>query len=264
MRRWLVLGLLVCGLGAPLGVYAVTEARLARRYTVPAGSLSIPSDPEAVARGEHLITLAKCGECHGEDLGGKTIIDEPALATLSGPNLTPAGVLGDRSDTDIVQAIRYGLRPDGRPLMGMPTGEHFYFSDSELSAIIAALRALEPVARQTPPQRLGPLFRLLYLTDQIELIGAEEVDLSAPRPAAVSSSVSLAYGAHLARTGGCYSCHGEALAGGPMAGAPPTSLCTTRASAAGAGTTSRGPSARGCGRTEPRSTRRCRGATPAR
>ena len=56
---------------------------------------------------------------------------------------------------------------------------------------------------------------------QIELLGQEQIDIYGPRPDRVAPGVSLAYGEHLARTGGCYSCHGERLAGGPMAGAPP-------------------------------------------
>jgi hypothetical protein len=87
--------------------------------------------------------------------------------------------------------------------------------------MIAAIRALRPVPRELPPQQLGLLFRALYITGKIELIGLEEVDIYGPRPPAVTPEVSLEYGEHLARTGGCYSCHGERLAGGTMPGAPP-------------------------------------------
>lgn len=211
-----LLGMLVIG-----GIYAVSTSRLTARHEVTPPTLSIPDDSEAIARGEHLLTLSKCGECHGEDLAGKIIIDEPFLARLSGPNLTPAGPLGAQSDADLITAIRYGLSVEGQPLLGMPTAEHFHFSDAELVAMIAALRALPPVERTIPPQSVGLLFRALYLAGEIELVGLEQVDIHGPRPDPVPAEVSLSYGAHLARTGGCYSCHGDLLAGGPMAGAPP-------------------------------------------
>jgi len=204
-------------------VYVVTAIRFRKTWDVAFTPLSIPSDAESIERGRHLMTLAKCGECHGEDLGGKTIIDHPMMATLSGVNLTAGsgGIGNERSNTDLQRAIRYGLSTDFHGLLGMPTQEHFYFSDSELAAIIGAIRALPPVDRTLPNDKIGPLFRILYLTDQIELIGAEELDISGPRPADIPPGVTLEYGEHLVQTGGCYSCHGPALVGGKMAGAPP-------------------------------------------
>ncbi len=223
MKRFMkVIGVIAALLALLVGgIYALSELRLSARHTVSTPPLSIPDDAQTVARGEHLLTLAKCGECHGDDLGGKVIIDEPFLARLSGPNLTPAGPAGTRSDAELVQAIRFGLSVDSRPLLGMPTAEHFHFSDDELVAIIAALRALPPVQRTLPGQRVGLVFRALYLAGKIELVGQEKVDILGPRPDSIAPGVSLSYGEHLARTGGCYSCHGDRLAGGPMAGAPP-------------------------------------------
>ena len=202
-------------------LYAVSTLRLSRTFAIDAPRLEIPDDAESIARGEHLLTLAKCGECHGEDLGGKVILDEPFLARLSGPNLTPAGPVGTRSDAELLQSIRYGLSVEGKPLLGMPTAEHFHFSDEEMASMMAAIRALEPVHRELPSQKVGIVFRALYLAGEIELVGQDQVDIYGPRPSAVRPGLSKSYGEHLARTGGCYSCHGSQLAGGPMAGAPP-------------------------------------------
>lgn len=206
---------------AVAALYVVSTLRLSRTFVVNAPRLAVPDDAESIARGDHLITLAKCGECHGDDLAGKVILDEPFLARLSGPNLTPAGPVGTRSDAELLRAIRYGLSVEGRSLLGMPTAEHFHFSDDELADMMAAIRALEPVHRELPSQRVGIVFRALYLAGEIELVGQEQIDIHGPRPSTVRPGVSKAYGEHLARTGGCYSCHGAQLAGGPMAGAPP-------------------------------------------
>jgi mono/diheme cytochrome c family protein len=135
---------------AVLALYAASTLRLSRTFEVNPPRLPIPDDAASIAQGNHLLTLAKCGECHGDDYGGKVILDEPFLARLSGPNLTPAGPVGTRSDAELLQAIRFGLSVDGRPLLGMPTAEHFHFSDDEMASMMAAIRALEPVHREVP------------------------------------------------------------------------------------------------------------------
>lgn len=67
----------------------------------------------AVARGRHLVNSRyACIECHGEDLGGGTMIDAFPMGTLLGPNLT----LGSGSVTASYTA-REGL---GRPARHSP------------------------------------------------------------------------------------------------------------------------------------------------
>lgn len=221
MRRWLgllaLLPLLVGGVAG--GSWAWTQARLLPRALAPVAAPA-PADPE---RGQHLFVLAKCGVCHGADLGGGTMMDEPLLGRIHGPNLTTGrgGIGGARTDADLVRALRHGLAPDGRPLVAMPTAEHARFSAPELAAILAALRALPPVDREVAPTRVGLGLAVLYAFGQIELVGADLVDPAAPIPPEVPVAPTLAFGEHLAHVGSCVSCHGEALAGGPMAGAPP-------------------------------------------
>ncbi|MDP2309402.1 MAG: c-type cytochrome [Pseudomonadota bacterium] len=211
---------LLLGAGAWTAV-RVTEGRLDRHYE--ATLVVPPVRAEDAARGMYLMTLAKCGVCHGADFGGGTLMDEPLLGSIHGPNLTTGagGIGGARTDADLTRAIRHGLAPDGRPLIAMPTREHAAFSNGELGAVIAALRALPPVDRSSPPSRVGLGLAVFCALDQIELIGAELVDHAAAPPAEVPPGPTVVWGGHLARIGSCHDCHGEHLSGGAMAGAPP-------------------------------------------
>lgn len=196
--------------------WADMEVRSTRSYST---EIVVPPLEAGDAQvGAHLLVIAKCGMCHGSDLGGGVLLDDPMLGAIRGPNLTPSGA--PRSDADLVRALRRGLSASGRPLLAMPTTEHAWFSDAEIASVVAAIRALPPVVRPDVPCRLGPGMVVLGALGQIEMLSIERLD-----PALVASSVvpgaTAAYGEHLAHIGSCFSCHGEHLAGGPMAGAPP-------------------------------------------
>jgi cytochrome c553 len=204
-------------------VYTVSSYHFSLSEEVQVGSVEIPTDDESVESGKRRLHVAKCAECHDADFGGRTIIEHALLGRLSGSNLTQGegGIGGGYSDADWVRALRFGRDPDGLPLLGMPTTDHQYFSDLEIGEMVAALKVLDPVDRVVPEQTIGPLFRVLHLAGEIELVAAAEIDVVAERAPSVQPALSVEYGQHLARTGGCYSCHGPKLAGGVMAGAPP-------------------------------------------
>jgi len=221
-RTWGRAGL--AGLGAlalfSAWVYGSTEARLRARYDVKIAPLSRRTTGDAISRGEHVAhALAKCTTCHGEDLGGRVIAESPLLGLLSAPNLSPASGVA-RSDEQLLRALLHGLKADGRPLVLMPSHEIAQLSDADLSAVIAYLRSVPPVARAVPPLRVGPLYRLLLAFQRVEL-PAERIDHSRARAAPEVDPASAQYGEYLSKTGGCYGCHGSTLAGGPIPGLPP-------------------------------------------
>ena len=61
-----------------------------------------------------------------------------------------------------------------------------------------------------------------------EVVNAETIDHTGPRPTAPDPAATPEYGDYLVRTFGCRTCHGEELAGGkdPNPGAPPGSNLT--------------------------------------
>lgn len=203
-------------------VYISSEVRLNRTYKIKKARLTVPADDLSIERGRHLVTaVAKCVDCHGEDLGGHVILDEPVIGTIAGPNLTrgKGGRAALLTDEDYVRAIRHGVGRDGKPLPAMPT-EGWHFDDDELGAIIAYVKSVPPVDRESNQNTFGPLLRALMLLGQVELT-AEEVDHEAVRKPSPAPGVTLEYGKHMALTGGCMGCHGPTLTGGPIPGAPP-------------------------------------------
>jgi mono/diheme cytochrome c family protein len=123
------------------------------------------SDGDKVKRGEYLVALAACSDCHTPGaLMGQPQMDKqfagsnvgfqiPGLGTYYAPNLTPdkdTG-LGNWSEADIVKAMRTGERPDGRKLIPvMPYGWYAQMTDDDAFAIAAYLKSLAPIANKSP------------------------------------------------------------------------------------------------------------------
>jgi cytochrome c553 len=215
-------GLLALVLIAAIGLYAASEVRLRRTYHVPGQALALRSDAATLAHGRHLATaIGKCTDCHGSDLGGKVFIDDPALGTLNAPNLTPGGVTAGYTAADWERAIRHGVNPGGRALLGMPSAEFYHLSDDDAASIIAYMRSLPAVKRGFAAPHLRPVGRGLFATGMLPLLAAEDIPHTAPRPASPVPGVTREYGAYLSRVGGCNGCHREDLSGGPIPGVPP-------------------------------------------
>lgn len=206
---------------ALVAVYALSERRLARLWEVSPAPVAVPMGAAERAEGLRLYFTRGCAECHGDDLGGKVVIDDPMMGTFVGSNLTsgPGGV-GARSDLDLVRAIRHGVGADGRGLALMPSHEFNVFADAEVGAMIGAIRDAAPVDRTTPPPSPGPLMRVLFLAGEVPmLVAAELIDHDAPRPPAPAVGPNAAYGGYLANL--CMGCHGQGLSGGAIPGTPP-------------------------------------------
>jgi mono/diheme cytochrome c family protein len=202
-------------------IMLVSNSRLNRTYAIDPGSIEVAMDETTIARGEHLAIIRGCTDCHGDDLGGELLVDDPALGAIYGTNLTNGigGLANDYSDDALALAIRHGIDVEGRGLLIMPSQEYFVLSDADLSAIIAYIRSLPPVDRSIPDPNLRLIGRALYLAGQLPPISAEIIDHEAQRPPAPEIEANTAYGEYLAT--GCTGCHGLDFAGGPMPGRPP-------------------------------------------
>ena len=215
----LVLLLVIAG----ISLYLVARGRLNRDYDIQVEAITIPTDEASVERGRHLVeAVSGCGGCHGDGLAGAVFIDDPAIGTFYASNLTSGeGGVGARfSDTDWVRAIRHGVRPDGTPLLIMPSNLYYRYSDEDLGAIIAYLKSLPPVGNQTPARQFAiPAHFLLALgVFGPDAFPAEVIDHEGPHPEPPELAVTEAYGEHLTYVAGCRGCHATELAGGQ--GAP--------------------------------------------
>ncbi len=184
--------------------FSLTFASLALA-AVPA----VAQDAKLLARGTYLMgSVVACGNCHVQRDKGKPLFDrglsggmifdeEPFKAYAS--NITPdreTGI-GKWTDTQLIKAIREGIRPDGS-LIGPPMPVMFYrgMSDEDVKAIVAYLRAQPAVKNSVPkseyriklPPNYGPAIK-------------QKVAAPSPKDA-------LKYGAYLAGPlGHCMDCH---------------------------------------------------------
>ena len=224
MRIFKWIGIVMLSIAALCGVavgvvWMLSNKKLARTYDVTVAPVAIPADSASIARGRHIArAVAKCVECHGEDLGGTEFINAAPFAVIPARNLTGGrGGSGQAfSDIDYVRAIRHGVRPNGRGAMVMPAEAYRYMSDEDLGALIAYLKSVPPVDREWAEPRLGIIGRILLLTDKVPLFPAATFDHTrADVPAAPPADTTVAYGQYLANVGGCTTCHGPNLAGRP-------------------------------------------------
>jgi cytochrome c553 len=214
-----LIGLLVLVVGA---VYAISEYRFNRTYEVHVAPVEIPTDPAAIGYGEHIASIRGCKGCHGADLSGEIEFQDPMVGVIANANLTggQGSEVIDYTIEDWVRSIRHGIGPDGKPLLIMPSQQHYLMSDEDLGALIAYIRSLPPVDNQLPELKVALFPRLMYLAGPMDfLVPAELIDHDALRPPAPERGVSVEYGAYLA--GLCSLCHGPGFSGGPIPGTPP-------------------------------------------
>lgn len=217
--------LIVLVIVAAIGLSVVGASRLNKTRAIEAEAITVPVDEAALARGEHLVNVA-CKSCHGADLTGQPMIDEPPIGTIYAANITG---LGDtHTDADLVRAIRHGLDTDGRQLMIMPAESFIYFSEEDLGAVIAYLKTVPRAGDEKPTPQLGPMGRIIMGAGLFgDVFPAEYIDHDAPFPEMPEVGANVAYGRYV--SGFCRSCHGAELAGGQPSDpeSPPAPNLTT-------------------------------------
>ncbi|MBL0173082.1 MAG: c-type cytochrome [Gemmatimonadaceae bacterium] len=229
MSRWLrrigvVLGSLIGVVAVFVGwAYYASSQKAAKVYDVALTPFTAVSDSLSIARGKHLVeSITKCVVCHGPDLGGATLVDDPALGILAGKNITSAGgVIGTYSDAELARLIRHGVKRDGHAAAIMPSEDWISMADDDLSAIIAYLRSVPPVDRPTVNVMLRPMGKVLFATGKLPLYTADIIDHTIKPVASMVPDSTVGYGRYLADIGGCTGCHGPGLSGGPIPGLPP-------------------------------------------
>lgn len=201
------------------GAYAASVSRQGEVYDVAGATFEIPNDPESLAEGERLYVTRGCAvsECHTEDAGGATMMEDGPFGTITAANLTAA--TAEYSSADWDRAVRHGIRRDGTSLVFMQSIDFIGMSDRELGLIAAYVRSRPRVERSLPPIRLSVLARIVDLAGVFVLFPASAIDHAAARGPAVPPGRTAEYGRELARL--CMGCHGRQLSGGPIPGAPP-------------------------------------------
>jgi cytochrome c553 len=211
----LALGLVLFGYGAWR-----TSQGLARTYAVNDPPLTIARDQASIAHGAHLFATRGCADCHGEGGRGRLVFEAGPVMKVVAPNLTPGGIVKGWSGDQIAVAIRHGVKPDGHPMVFMPTPEFSGFSDGDVTALVAYLQSLPASPNDPGLSEVRPVGKIMYALGKLPLLPAEHVDHSPRQRAAPPIAPTVEYGAYVAQ--GCTGCHGKDFAGQHVPGTPPS------------------------------------------
>ena len=225
-RRWIITtAALVALVPATAGILGGWRASRQLNETFEVQVEHLPADLDVDLDRGQALAAATCGVCHGEDLGGRALFDDPMLGHIDAPNLTRGrGGIGATLDDDaLLRAVRQGVAADGRSLVVMPSQDFGGMSAADLASLFAAVRAAPPIDRATDPPRFTPFGRaLIGLGAFGDLRAAPKTRHRDPMVAATPDDPARR-GAYFVRAASCRSCHGEDLRGGrdPNPDAPP-------------------------------------------
>lgn len=176
---------------------------------VVASDVAAQPTREEIARGKYVFgAAAGCG-CHTApkqplNAGGRKY-DGP-FGTVYSSNITPDPTtgIGKWTDEQIITATRLGRRPNGERLI--PVHPYTVFNgmtEQDLQDVVAYLRSVPPVNRQTPAKKISvPMFESVFLPAWLATFAAVET----PPKSAPTSGV--ARGEYLTRAvSHCGECH---------------------------------------------------------
>ena len=226
MNKWMkrtsiaLATLALIGVATAVGGKAAGERKLVRKITLNVAPVDVRSDPAQIQQGRYLFSTRGCADCHGAGGGGKTVIEEGKMLVVS-PNITAGAnsVTTAYSVEDWVRTVRHGVKPNGNPIMIMPSEDYNRLTDDDMAALIAYIKQLPPAAGVEPVVQLPTAVKVLYAFGVVK-DAAEKIDHALPPSVPVASVVSVEHGAYVANT--CMGCHGARLSGGKIPGAPPT------------------------------------------
>lgn len=213
--KWLGIllgGLLVLALGVIVTIYFITERQINETYDLNVNGIAIPEEPDLGDRKYPVVVVDLCRDCHGNDLAGQVMDEDPLLGRLVSTNLTAGkgGIGADFTPQDWVRAIRHGVGRDNKSLLVMPSNEMNIFSDTDLGIIISLIKKTPPIDNELPKTYLGPMGRIFLLQEPF-ILTARAIDHAQKTQQMPEPGVTVEYGEYLAHL--CALCHGKDFAG---------------------------------------------------
>ena len=214
MKKLLKILLVLVVIIAVVIIGAATYVSTALPDVGEAPDMKVEITPEKVERGRYLAnSVAICSDCHSLRDSSKFAMPNhgPMFAGSGGdftrefgfpgdyyaPNLTPAH-LGNWTDGEIYRAITMGVSKDGRALFELMPYKHYgQMAKSDIEAIIAYLRTLEPVERSVPVSE--PDFPLNFIINTMPQKPQHQ-----PIPEKTNA---VKYGEYLTNAAACIDCH---------------------------------------------------------
>ncbi len=182
----------------------------------PLTDVKFQSTPERLARGEYLVHITACMECHAPHQWTAHDAPIPPNMVAAGQDMTawkglpgrvfapnispdPETGAGNWTDDQLARAIREGIGHDGRALFPiMPFQDLRAMSDEDLASVIVYLRSLPPVRQQQPQTEI--MFPVNYLIRTVP----QQLTMAVPAP---DVSTPEKRGKYLVTVTGCTECH---------------------------------------------------------
>ncbi|HTD91423.1 MAG TPA: cytochrome c [Burkholderiales bacterium] len=198
--------------------HILSERKAHRKIDVKIAALT--SENTSIEQGKYLFETRGCMECHGAGGKGREMINDPSGLYVKTPNITAGthGKVKNYRDVDWVRSIRHGIKPNGEPLLIMPSEDYNRLTDTDTVSLIAYLRSLPPIDGEPGVVRFPLIVKALYAFGAIK-DAAEKIDHAQPAPAPVAVAATAGHGAYIANM--CIGCHGPGLSGGKIPGGPP-------------------------------------------
>jgi mono/diheme cytochrome c family protein len=217
---WIIAVLIAVVALLAVAAHLLSQRKLDRRIDVKVVPVAYVDSPAALERGKYLFESRGCADCHGSNGAGRVFSEGDESVRLKSPNITrgPGSVVANYKEVDWVRAIRHGVKPDGRPMLIMPSEEYNRLTDTDLAAIVAYTRQLPSVAGSVAEFRIPLFYWALYAAGQFK-DAPERIDHSLPPTKAVAEGANAEYGAYVANL--CIGCHGANLAGTEDRDGPP-------------------------------------------
>jgi mono/diheme cytochrome c family protein len=225
MNKWvkrtsIALGALaLCGVAAAVLGKSIGERKMVRTVAVQVAELGVAPESARVEHGRYLYSTRGCAECHGANGAGRTVIKDGSMLVVS-PNIT-AGANSATSayqTVDWVRTIRHGIKPNGHPVLIMPSEDYARLTDEDTADLIAYVKQLQPVAGNRAVIELPTPVKAMYAFGFIQ-DASEKIDHKLAPAKPVAAAVTVEHGAYMANA--CIGCHGATLSGGRIPGSPP-------------------------------------------
>jgi mono/diheme cytochrome c family protein len=199
---------------------ALGERKMARNIALQVAPLSVAPAPGRIEHGRYLYNTRGCAECHGASGAGKLFVKDGGMYVVA-PNITAGanGVTARYTTIDWIRTVRHGVKPNGNPVIFMPSEDYSRMTDEDMADLVAFLEQMPPVSGQKAVIDVPAPFKALYAFGVIK-DASEKIDHHLPPPRPVEAGVTPEHGAYVA--GACIGCHGASLSGGRIAGGPPT------------------------------------------
>lgn len=171
----------------------------------------VPTDADAIARGQYLVTAGGCISCHRGVEDESSLSGGLAISTEFGdfytPNITPdlATGIGEWTAADFLLALQHGRTPSGSFYYpAFPYRSYAGLSEAEVLDIAAYLQSLPPVVNAVPSPDV-PWWLVRPAVAGWNILADMQAD---PGVDEIYADELTARGAHLARhLGHCGECH---------------------------------------------------------